>query len=58
MASTTSARGSSVAWLSKLDCNKAEIFDYIEGFYIRVRRHKHLDQLSPQNFEMQRQTAL
>jgi putative transposase len=26
---------------------KSEIFDYIEGFYNRVRLHKHLDQLSP-----------
>jgi len=37
---------------------KSEIFDYIEGFYNRVRRHKHLDQLSPLEFERQRQTAL
>ena len=37
---------------------KSEIFDYIEGFYNRVRRHKHLDQLSPYEFERQRQTAL
>mgnify|MGYP002632621382 FL=1 len=37
---------------------KSEIFDYIEGFYNRVRRHKHLDQLSPYEFEWQRQTAL
>ena len=37
---------------------KSEIFDYIEGFYIRVRRHKHLDQLSPHGFERQRQAAL
>ncbi len=36
---------------------KSEIFDYIEGFYNRVRRHKHLDQLSPLEFE-KRQTAL
>jgi hypothetical protein len=36
---------------------KSEIFDYIEGFYNRVRRHKHLDQLSPLEFE-RRQTAL
>lgn len=26
---------------------KSEIFDYIEGFYNRIRRHKHLDQLTP-----------
>ena len=37
---------------------KSEIFDYIEGFYNRVRRHKHLNQLSPYEFERQRQTAL
>jgi putative transposase len=37
---------------------KSEIFDYIEGFYNRVQRHKHLDQLSPYEFERQRQTAL
>ena len=37
---------------------KSDIFDYIEGFYNRVRRHKHLDQLSPYEFERQRQTAL
>ena len=36
---------------------KSDIFDYIEGFYNRVRRHKHLDQLSPLEFE-KRQTAL
>lgn len=36
---------------------KSEIFDYIEGFYNRVRRHKHLQQLSPYEFE-RRQTAL
>ena len=40
------------------DQAKAEVFDYIEGFYNRVRRHKHLDQLSPHEFERQRQTAL
>jgi putative transposase len=37
---------------------KSEIFDFIESFYNRVRRHKHLDQLSPYEFERQRQTAL
>ena len=26
---------------------KSDVFDYIEGFYNRVRRHSHLDQLSP-----------
>ena len=29
---------------------KSEIFDDIEGFYNRVRRHKHLNQLSPHEF--------
>lgn len=37
---------------------KSEIFDYIEGCYNRVRRRKHLDQLSPHEFERKRQTAL
>lgn len=36
---------------------KSEIFDYIEGFYNRVRRHKHLDKFSPLEFE-RCQTAL
>jgi putative transposase len=36
---------------------KSEIFEYIEEFYNRVRRHKHLSQLSPMAFE-QRQIAL
>ncbi len=30
---------------------KSDIFDYIEGFYNRTRRHSHLDQLSPLAFE-------
>ena len=30
---------------------KSDVFDYIEGFYNRVRRHSHLDQLSPRPFE-------
>ncbi len=37
---------------------KSEIFLYIEGFYNRIRRHKHLAQLRPHEFELQRQTAL
>ena len=36
---------------------KSEIFEYIEEFYNRVRRHKHLAQLSPFAYE-QRQIAL
>lgn len=30
---------------------QSDIFDYIEGFNNRVRRHNHLDQLSPLAFE-------
>jgi putative transposase len=30
---------------------KSDGFDYIEGFYDRVRRHSHLDQMSPLAFE-------
>lgn len=30
---------------------KSDIFDYIEGFYNRTRRHSHLGQLSPLAFE-------
>jgi len=30
---------------------KSDVFDYIEGFYNRVRRHSHLDQLSPLAFQ-------
>ena len=37
---------------------KSEIFDYIEGFYNRVRRHKHFEQLTHYEFERQRPTAL
>ena len=33
---------------------KSDVFDYIEGFYNRVRRHGHLDQLSPLAFEQLR----
>lgn len=33
---------------------KSDVFDYIEGFYNRVRRHSHLDQLSPLVFEQLR----
>lgn len=36
---------------------KSEIFEYIESFYNRTRRHKHLKQLSPMEFE-KRQNAL
>lgn len=33
---------------------KSDVFDYIEGFYNRVRRHSHLDQLNPLAFEQLR----
>jgi putative transposase len=36
----------------------SDIFDYIEGFYNRDRRHKHLDQLSLHEFERKHQTAI
>ena len=36
---------------------KVEIFEYIEGFYNRVGRHKHLNQLSTLEFK-KRQIAL
>lgn len=29
----------------------SDVFDYIEGFYNRTRRHSHLGQLSPIAFE-------
>ena len=32
----------------------SDVFDYIEGFYNRVRRHSHLDQVSPLAFEQLR----
>lgn len=34
------------------DLAKADIFDYIEAFYNRVRRHTHLGGVSPEHFEM------
>jgi len=33
---------------------RSDVFDYIEGFYNRVRRHSHLDLLSPLAFEQLR----
>jgi len=32
---------------------KAEIFDYIEVFYNRARRHQHLGNISPTAYEAQ-----
>lgn len=33
------------------DLAHADIFDYIEAFYNRVRRHSHLGSVSPEAFE-------
>lgn len=33
------------------DAARADVFDYIEGFYNRTRRHSHLGQVSPVDFE-------
>ncbi len=33
------------------DLARADIFDYIEVFYNRARRHSHLDGVSPEPFE-------
>ncbi len=30
---------------------RADVFDYIEMFYNRIRRHSHLDEMSPEVFE-------
>jgi putative transposase len=30
---------------------RADVFDYIEVFYNRVRRHSHLGHMSPRDFE-------
>ena len=35
------------------DAARASIFEYIEVFYNRVRRHSALDGLSPEQFEQQ-----
>ena len=37
---------------------RADVFDCIEAFYNRTRRHKHLNQLSPLEFERKHQTTL
>ena len=42
---------------SKRTDTKSENFDYIKGFSNRVRRHKHLEQLSPLELE-KRQTSI
>ncbi len=35
------------------DDAKAGVFDYIEGFYNRQRRHSYLDMMSPFDYEKQ-----
>jgi len=40
-------------YATRLD-SKSDVFDYIEVFCNRVRRHSHLDQLSPLAFEQPR----
>jgi putative transposase len=37
---------------------RAEVFDYIEGFYNRRRRHSHLGGVSPEAYERASQTGL
>jgi putative transposase len=39
---------------SSRDKAKAELFDYIEVFYNRARRHQHLGNISPEEFEQAR----
>ena len=36
---------------------KGDVFDYIEGFYNRKRRHSTLGQLSPLEFETRKQAG-
>jgi putative transposase len=33
------------------DLARADVFDYIEAFYNRTRRHSHLGGISPEAFE-------
>lgn len=33
------------------DLAKSDVFDYIEAFYNRTRRHSHLGGISPETFE-------
>lgn len=40
------------------DLARADVFDYIEGFYNRRRRHSHLGRVSPEAFERASQTGL
>lgn len=38
---------------SNRDLIRQDIFDYIEMFYIPIRRHSHVANLSPVNYERQ-----
>lgn len=40
-----------------LESAKADIFDYVEVFYNRKRRHGHIGGISPLDFEMQKMTC-
>lgn len=44
------------AWRTRADA-RTDVFDYIEVFYNRTRRHSALDYLSPAEFEEQRRAA-
>jgi putative transposase len=44
-------------WPSRLELQSA-VFDYIEAFYNRQRRHSTLDMLSPADDEQQRPSPL
>jgi putative transposase len=37
--------------IKKRDWARADVFDYIEVFYNRIRRHSHLSGVSPEAFE-------
>ena len=40
-----------IPWQGLLELAKADIFEYIEVFYNRQRRHSYLGYLSPADFE-------
>ena len=39
------------------DNAKADVFDYIERFYNRIRRHSTIDYISPAQFEQRMELA-
>jgi putative transposase len=45
------------SWPSRLELQSA-VFEYIEAFYNRQRRHSTLNMLSPTNYEQQRLSPL